>query len=175
MAVIVPATLAQFADLVDESIQNIFVKRGEQPSKMEQYFNVSDSSSYYNKDSSVTGTERAKFIGENASVIYDAPIQGFDKTYTQKKYGDGLKLTQHLWKYGIDFRKVTGAVESLMDGMSHYIEVCAADMLNNGYSTSYTDDDSQSVSTAGGDAAAFFSSSHTREDGKVLPSALCLA
>ena len=99
MAPIVPATLAQFGDLIDESIQNIFVMRSELPRKVDQYFNVSDTTSYYDKDSSVVGTERAKFISENASVLYDAPIQGFDKTYTQKKYGDGLKISDHLWKF----------------------------------------------------------------------------
>jgi hypothetical protein len=82
MPVIVPATLAQFADLVDESIQKIFVKRGEQVPNMEKYFNVADTTSYYTKDSSTSGTERAKFVGENASVVYDAPVQGYDKTLT---------------------------------------------------------------------------------------------
>ena len=74
MAVTVPAALGQFADLVDESIQDIFLKRAELPTKMEQYFNVEDTNSYYDKDSSVTGAERAKYISENASVVYDAPL-----------------------------------------------------------------------------------------------------
>lgn len=81
MAPIVPATLAQFGDLVDESIQDIFVKRGmSQKQGIEDYFNVSDTQSYYDKDSSVAGAAKAKFIGDNGSVLYDAPIQGFDKT-----------------------------------------------------------------------------------------------
>jgi len=165
MSVTVPASLGQFADLVNESIQDIFIKRGEQPTTMEQYFNVSDTTSYYDKDSSVAGTERAKYISENASVLYDAPIQGFDKTYTQKKYGDGLKITDQLWKFGIEFRRITSLAESLMDSMREKTEIDAADMLNNSFSTSYTDDDSQTVSTAGGDAVAYISASHTREDG----------
>lgn len=165
MAPIVPATLSQFGDLIDESIQNIFVMRSELPRKIDQYFNVSDTTSYYDKDSSVVGTERAKFMAENASVIYDAPIQGFDKTYTQKKYGDGLKISDHLWKFGIQFRNITALVDAMMDAMDAKIEMDGADMLNNSYSTSYTDDDGQTVSTAGGDSAAYFTASHTREDG----------
>lgn len=85
MSVTTPADLSSFADLVDESIQDIFIKRGEQPTKMEQYFNVESTTSYYDKDSSVSGTEKAKFISENASVIYDAPLQGFDKRYVELK------------------------------------------------------------------------------------------
>ena len=165
MPVIVPATLAQFADLVAEDIQTIFVKRREQPSKMEQYYNVVSTNSYYEKDSSVSGVDIARFNGDNASVVYDAPVQGFDKTYTQKKYTAGLKLSDQLWRFGIEFRKISEVTESLMDSMLEKTEDDAADLLNNGYSTSYTDADSQSVSTAGGDAVAFFSASHTREDG----------
>lgn len=160
-----PADLSSFADLVDESIQDIFIKRGEQPTKMEQYFNVESTSSYYDKDSSVSGTEKAKFISENASVIYDAPLQGYDQTYTQKKYGDGLKITDQLWKFGVEFRRITSLAESLMDSMREKIEDDAADMLNNGWSTSYTDGDGQTINTAGGDSVAYFSASHTREDG----------
>jgi len=165
MAITVPASLGGFADLVNESIQDIFVKRAELPMNMEKYFNVSDTSSYYSKDSSVTGAEKAKFISENASVVYDSPLQGFDKTYTQKKFGDGLKITDQLWKFGIDFRRITGFAESLMDSMSEKVEDDAADMLNNSFSSSYTDGDGQTVSTAGGNAVAFISNSQTREDG----------
>lgn len=165
MAVIVPATVAQFGDAVDESIQNIYVMRAQTKRNMEGFFNVSDTNSYYDKDSYVLGTERAKFIADNVSVVYDAPIQGYDKTYTQKKYGDALKISDHLWKFGIEFRKITSLVETMMDAVDNNIETAAADMLNNGYSTSYTDDDSQSVNTAGGDTVAYFSNAHTREDG----------
>ncbi len=163
--VTVPAALGQFADLVDESVQDIFIKKAMLTPKMEQYFNVEDTTSYYDKDSSVTGAEKAKYLSENASVLYDAPLQGFDKTYTQKKYGDGLKITQHLWKFGIQFRKIASLVDTLGDSMMEKIESDAADMLNNGWSSSFVDDDNLTVSTAGGDAAAYFTASHTREDG----------
>jgi hypothetical protein len=52
-----------------------------------------------------------------------------------------------------------------MDSMVHKTEDDAADMLNNGWSTSYTDADGQSVTTTTGDGVAYFSASHTREDG----------
>lgn len=165
MTVVVPSTLAQFGDLIDESIQTIAVKRAELPSNIDKYFNVSNTTSYYDKDSSVLGTDKARFMGDNASVVYDAILQGYDKTYTQKKYGAALKISDHLWRYGIEVRKITDITETLMDGMKEKAEDDGADMLNNGFSSSFTDDDGQTVSTAGGDSAAFFSASHTREDG----------
>jgi len=173
MTVTVPATVGDFADLVDESIQKIFVKRNELQPNIEKYYNVQDTTSYYSKDSSVLGPAKAKFIGDNASVLYDAPLQGFDKTYTQIKYGDGIKISDHLWKFGIEFRKITNLVETLNDSMREKCEDDGADMLNNGFSASYTDGDGQTVNTAGADTVAYFSAAHTREDGKyVLPSRL---
>lgn len=165
MATIVPASLGQFGDLVDESIQNVFNMRAEVLRQMEQIFNVETTSSYYDKDSSTIGGGRARFTGENASVVYDAPIQGFDKTYTQKKYTYGDKFTEHVWKFGFEARKLTDFVGGMMDAVDNNIETCAFGMLDNGWSTSYTDGDQQTVSTAGGDSVAYFSASHTREDG----------
>lgn len=168
MAVSVPSTLAGFGDLVSEDIQKIFVQRrmaSEGGLGMDKVYNVSTSASYYNKDSSMIGTDTANFIGDNSSVVYDGLLQGYDKTYTTKKFGKGLKISDHLWRRGIEFRKITGIVDSLNDSLDDKIEKDAFDPLNNGYSTSYVDDDSQTVSTAGGDAVAFFSASHTREDG----------
>ena len=162
----VPATIGQFGDLVDKSIDDIFVKAmAKHSSTMEKFFNVSNGNDYYEKDSSVTGSEVAKFVGENASVVYDAPLQGYDKTYTQVKYADGIKISDHLWRFGIKFRKITSKIDGLADAMHRKQETDAADMLNNGFSTSYTDDDNRTISTAGGDAVAYFSASHTREDG----------
>lgn len=165
MATIVPSTLAQFGDLVSEDIQDIFVKRAELPKQLDKYYNVEDTTSYHDKDSSVLGGEKAKFVADNASVVYDGLLQGYDKSYTQKKYVAGLKISDHLWRFGIQVRKIASVTESLMDSMTDKCEADAADMLNNGFSTSYTDADGQSVTTTGGDAVAFFSASHTREDG----------
>lgn len=161
----IPANIAAFADLVAEDIQNIYVqKRGGKKLGMDQICNVATSKSYYNKDSSVIGAEKAHFMGENASVVYDAPIQGFDKVYTSKKYGTGIKITDTLWRFGVDFRGIANKITNLADAVDEKIDDDAFDLLNNSYSPSYTDGDSQSVSTSGGDAVAFASDAHTRED-----------
>jgi len=165
MSVLTPASLPAFADLIANDIQNIYVKRSDRIAQMEKYFNVGMTNSYYQKDSSVTGVGKSKFVGMNASVQYDAPLQGFDKTYTQKKYAHGIEIDEQCWKYGINYRKITNIVETLADGDIDKIEEDAADMLNNGYSTSYSDSEKQTISTAGGDSAAYFTASHTREDG----------
>lgn len=74
-----PSTLGQFSDLVSEDIQKIFEQRREEMEGgmgMPKIFNVADSKSYYNKDSSVVGADTAEYIGDNASVVYDGLVQG---------------------------------------------------------------------------------------------------
>src|SRR3990167_7053469 len=98
-AVSVPSTLAGFSDLYSEDIQHIFVQKRDESMGglgMPKIFNVQTSPSYYNKISSVVGADKANFIGDNAAVTYDGLVQGFDKTLTSKKYGKGLKISQHL-------------------------------------------------------------------------------
>lgn len=165
-APIVPATLPQFADLVDESIQKVFIKAGKlKKPYFTQFFNVGHTTSYYTKDSSVSGFRKAMRITENASVIYDSPVQNYNKTYTQKKYGVGAKLSDFVWKYGIDFRKLAQLPTYLQESCIWKAEVDGADMLNNSFSASYTDDDGRTVVTSGGDSVAPISAAHTNEAG----------
>jgi len=162
----VPANMAGFGDLYSEDIQRIFIKEmAKHKYTMENYFNVKDTNSYYLKDSSIAGTDIANRISENASVSYDAPIQGFDKTYTQVKVGKGMKITEKIYKFGFEFRNLVQITKRLTDSLHAKVETDAADMLNNAWGTTYVDDDGATISTAGGDAAAYFSASHTREDG----------
>jgi hypothetical protein len=162
----VPAIRVNFTDLQDDSIQKIFSERlAEKPLGMEKIFNVKDSNSYYNKDSYVVGLDKAQYVADNASAAFDAPIQGYDKTYTSKKYATIVEVSEYCTKFGFDYRKIGNQVINLADALSAKVEDDAFDMLNNSYSTSYADG-TLTVSTAGGDSAAFFSASHTREDGK---------
>lgn len=165
-APVVPGTLAQFADLTDESIQKLFIKAGKEDSPLyDKFMYVSRTNSYYTKDSSISGFRQASFISENASVLYDAPVNNYNKTYTQKKYGVGAKLSDQVWKFGIDFRKLQQLPNFLMQSCIWKREQDAADMLNNSFLTSYVDNDNQTVTTSGGDAVAAISNAHTNEAG----------
>lgn len=79
-----PLQLADAADLIDVSIQQIWLKGSESESRLfEKYFNVETGvSDYHMKDSSLTGIGYAGRIVENAAVTAASPVQGFDKTYT---------------------------------------------------------------------------------------------
>lgn len=76
-----PLTLNDAADLIDLSIQDIWLKGSEKESRMfEQYYNVETSvDDYYIKDSSLSGLGYAGRIVENAAITEAEPVQGFDK------------------------------------------------------------------------------------------------
>lgn len=160
-----PMMTAAFPDSLNKDIDELFYKGMEkQKFSIDSYFHVTDGNDYYQKDSSFTGVEIAAFTAENASVVYDAPLQGYDKTFTQTKFTAGCKISDTLWRFGIKFRGIADKVDGLADAMTRKVDTDGAGMLDNGWSTSYSDG-TLTVSTAGGNSVAFFSASQTREDG----------
>lgn len=77
-------TTGQAADLIDKSIQKIWLKASETQTKEYQKFcgvqtGVTD---YYFKDSSLSGLGYATRIQENAVVTEQKPVQGHKQTLT---------------------------------------------------------------------------------------------
>ena len=91
-----PLQISQAADLVDRSIQSIWLKGSEKESQMfKEYYNVEDGiTDLYVKDSSLSGLGYAGRIQENAAVSAASPVQGFDRTYTQVEFGLVLGVTK---------------------------------------------------------------------------------
>lgn len=165
-----PFKLGDAADLIDVSIQKIFLKGSESESKLyQQYYNVqSGITDYYEKDSSITGLSYASRILENAVITEQVPLQGFDKTYTQVEFGKVLPISKHMWKFGIKKRDLTNIATELRKACADLRELRCADRLDNSFSSTYTANDDSgnyTVACAGGDSAALCSASHTREDG----------
>lgn len=165
-----PLSLSDAADLIDVSIQEIWLKGSEASSRMfEQYYNVeSGVVDYYLKDSSLSGLGYAGRIVENAAVTAQSPVQGFDKTYTQIQFGVLLSFTKFMWVFGIKKRNLQNITEEARKACADLRELRCADRLDQAYNTSYSASDvsgNYSVVTTGGDGLAFISASHTREDG----------
>lgn len=166
----VPLTLSDAADLIDVSIQDIWLKGSESESRLfEQYYNVETGVvDYYLKDSSMTGLGFAGRIVENAAITAQSPVQGFDKTYTQVRFGLLMSFTKMMWMFGIKRRDLESLTSELRKACSDKREQLCADRLDQSYNTSYAVSDisgNYTVTTAGGDGVAFISASHTREDG----------
>jgi len=164
-----PLNLSDAADLIDISIQQIWLKGSEKESKQyESYYNVETGiTDYYVKDSSLTGLGYAGRIVENAAVTSASPIQGFDRTYTQVQFGVVLSFTKPLWYFGIKKRNLEMITDEARKACADKREILCIDRLDNSFSTTYTVQDISGnyLSTiTGGDSLAFISASHTRED-----------
>lgn len=165
-----PLNLTDAADLIDVSIQDIWLKGSEKESRQfEQFYNVEkDVTDYYLKDSSLSGLGYAGRIVENAAVTAQSPVQGYDKTYTQVQFGVLLSFTKFMWVFGIKKRNLQNITEEARKACADLRELRCADRLDNSFSTSYSANDISGnyvVNVAGGDGVAFISNSHTREDG----------
>ena len=77
--------LGDAVDLTDVAIQKIFLKktRLEEKTTYDKYYNVETGVvDRLLKDSSLSGLGTASRIVENAIITSEAPVQGYDKTYT---------------------------------------------------------------------------------------------
>lgn len=165
-----PLTLSDAADLIDLSVQDIFLKGSEDQSRYyEQYFNVETGVvDYYIKDSSLSGLGYAGRIVENASVVASSPVQGFKKTYTQVQFGALISFSKPMWFFGIKKRDLTQVTQEAINACADLRELRCADRLDNSYSSTYTAVDSSGnyvTNVTGGDGQPFITASHTREDG----------
>ena len=164
-----PLTLTDAADLIDVSIQEIFLKGSVKNSFYDQYYNVETGvQDYYLKDSSLTGLGFAGRIVENAAVTSSSPVQGFDKTYTQVQFGVLLSFTKPMWMFGIKKRNLERVTQEARQAVEDKREQLCADRLDNSFSTSYSVSDisgNYTATVSGGDGLALVSASHTREDG----------
>src|SRR3990167_10431407 len=155
-------TLGDAVDLTDLSIQKIFLKETdlEKRTFYDKYFNVETGVvDLYTKDSSLSGLGSASRITENSVIVSEAPVQGFDKTFTQVEFGKMLPVTKQMWKFGIKKRDLERVSTSLKKACLRAREELCAARLDNSYSTSYTQSDdggSYSVTVSGGYSIGYF-------------------
>lgn len=165
-----PLQLSDAADLIDVSIQDIWLKGSEKESRLfEQYFNTETGVvDYYTKDSSLSGLGYAGRIVENAAVTAASPVQGFDKTYTQVQFGVLLSFSKPMWFFGIKKRNLERITDEARKACADLRELRCADRLDQSFASSYTAEDISGnyvVTVTGGDGQPFITNAHTREDG----------
>lgn len=163
-----PLNIAQAADLVDLSIQNVYEKASEPDAMYKKYFNFRTTEDYYDKDSSLSGLGEADFVDENGIIISDVPVQGYKKIYTQNMVGVILPFTFKMWKFGIKKRDLDNVAKELKASVARTKERLCAQRIDNFASTSYTYNGqgaSRVITITGGDGLAAGTPNHTREDG----------
>lgn len=163
-----PLNIAQAADLVDLSIQEVYEKASEPEELYKKYFNFRTTEDYLEKDSSLSGLGEADFVDENAALIADTPVQGYKKVYTQNMVGIIVPFTFKMWKFGIKKRDLDNVARELKRSVARRKERLCAERIDNVYAQSYTtygQGTSKVITTTGGDGLAGASNAHTREDG----------
>lgn len=160
--------IAQAADLVDLSIQNVYEKTSEPEINYKNFFNVRKTEDYYEKDSSLTGLGEADFVDENGVIMSDTPVQGYKKTYTQNMVAVIVPFTFKMWKFGIKKRDLDNVAKELKASVARKKERLTAERVDNFASANYTHNGqakSTVITITGGDGLAAGTSAHTREDG----------
>lgn len=163
-----PFNLAQFADATDKAIDTIVKKEAMPEPVYKKYYNFRTTEDSINKDSSISGLKEAEFTSENAQVLEDVPVQGFDQTYIQQQVDIMFPMSYQVYKFGFTKRKLTNFTNQIMGALDRKKEKLAAERLTNGFSTSYNHQGkgmTTSISLTGGDSLEPWNTSHTREDG----------
>ncbi|RJO60389.1 hypothetical protein C4544_05180 [candidate division WS5 bacterium] len=164
-----PLTIGQASDLVDLSIQKIFLKTSEPENQYKKYFNFRKTEDYYEKDSGLSGLGESDFADENGVIMSDIPVQTYDKTYTQEMVSKLLSITYKMWKFGIKKRDLENITADLRKtDLRKREKLCAERLINSFETTSYTHNGqsgNKTITVSGGDGLGVIDDDHTREDG----------
>jgi phage major head subunit gpT-like protein len=149
------ATRAQFGDLLEPGFRKIYDDvYSEIPEQFPRVLKVGTSTKSFEKDSAVSGFGMLQVTGETDPTPYEDPNQGYDVSYVHQKYTKGFKVSWEMYEddqYNVMNRKPQALARAARRTAEYY----AANVFNNGFSTSYL----------GGDAKPLFSTSHPRSDG----------
>jgi phage major head subunit gpT-like protein len=139
-------------DLLEEKFRSImFNSFMQHPDQYSRCFNVLQSKKNNEHLSGMSGLGMPGSKAEGASQTYDDPEQLWDTTFTNVTYAQGYRVSMEAMdddQYGILGQRMFGTSGK---GFKQRVEVTAANVFNNGFTTQLADD-----------GVALFSTSHTR-------------
>lgn len=143
-------------DLLQEGLRAVaFQKYKQYPQKFETIFNVLTSKKATETDSGIIGLGNMVLKPEGEKVFFDDPKQAYDVTYTHITMALGFRITTEMWEDEL-YNKIQKMPKALARSAAYAPEQYAANILNNGFVTTYN---------TGGDGVALFSTAHPRADG----------
>lgn len=150
------ARRSSYGDLLEPGLRAIlFDKYKAIPQQYTKVFNVLTSTKQDETDSGISGFGQFDETAETGVLTYEDPLQGYDVSYTHKKFAKGFKVSEELWEDD-QYNKIKKMPEKLGVSANRTVETQAAGILNNAFVTTYT---------TGGDGQALCSASHPRSDG----------
>lgn len=126
------------ARLLQEGINAVAtIEYKDYPMEYDKIFTTYGSEKAYELDVSLSGTGLAALKPEGNSVSYDGEKQDFATTYTHAVYALGTIITMEAQMNNKYRDLVNKAGKMLKRSLVHTDEQLAANVINNGYSTSY--------------------------------------
>ena len=123
---------------------------GEVDNEHEPLYEVEKSDRAFEEEVLFTGFGTAPVKGEGAAVQYDDAQEGYTARYTHETVALAFAVTEEAMEDNLYDTFAKLRARGLARAMANTKQVKAADVFNNGFSTSYL----------GGDGAALFSASH---------------
>jgi len=125
------------------------------PEEYSRIFDMENSKMAYEEDVEITGFGLAQVKSEGASTAYEGQTQGFTKRYTHVAYSKGYIVTREEMDDNLYKTRSFKRGRQLAFSFRTTKEIVAANILNRGFSNSYT----------GGDGVELFSTAHPTNAG----------
>lgn len=157
-----PILTSDFASLTDD-LQSIFNEtsaRAIAEMKGKELFDVMDTDRKTHDHLVLHGIAGIQRVAEGADLPSLTSNEGDSITFTQKYYGALVSITKAMRKFDLH-SQIEGLVRSVAQDGFDKLDQSMADVLSNGWSTSYTDVYSDTETSVGPDGLALFSTAHT--------------
>lgn len=165
-------TRANFSDLLDPAFRKVYTDAEKTLEyKYSSIYNVFNSTKNLEKDTSISGLTQLAEIGEGEAVTSDTINQGYDTTYTHKKYGRKTTITEEMIEDD-QFREVNMRAKGLPTALNRTIEQSAADLFNYAFTAG---GGGKAQFQSGGDGKALAATDHPRTDGGAAQSNMTTA
>lgn len=157
------ANITEFAKAIDPAVNIVF--DGAFKAAGETYkdiCNVGRTELYQEELSSNVGLSMARLKTEQASVEYEALLQGDNNILTQYEYQVGTQITKHLAKFN-RLNQIKMLIDTQGNAIGRRREFDITKLLDHADATTYTHatDGSTVIDLTGGDALALQSASHS--------------
>jgi len=157
---------SDFAALTTE-LQDIFSEASADSiseSKGMSIFDVSETELLDFKKQVLHGVSGIEEVADGADLPKVGGEEGDSITYTQRYFGAIVEITKKLRKFD-RYDEIRDLVESITQDAWDKVDQSLADVLLNGWATSYTDVYNKVISSVGPDGLALFSAAHTYGNG----------
>lgn len=155
-------TTSDFSQLTDDlqSIFNESASRAIADMKGRMIFDVKDTNRRTYDHLVLHGIAGIERVAEGSDLPALSSVQGDNITHTQKRYGAVVSVTKDMRKFDLH-DQIESLVRSTAQDAFDKVDQSMADVLTNGWATSYTDVYNDTETSTGPDSLALFHTAHT--------------